>query len=192
MWQLHRADVAEAMYARAQELGATVRFGCPVASIDCASGTVTLDGGEMISADLVIGADGLHSKARSCFLDRPDPAVPTGDLAYRIVLDTDQLSTEATKAVFAPGPPFRIYMGPGGHVVLYTVRGGKQINIVLLVPDDLPSNSKSRVEGNVQEMMDLFENWDPVLKDFLSMVKSVDKWRLQHRTYGARISVTRS
>lgn len=181
MWQLHRADVAEAMHSRALEMGVDVRFGCPVVGIDCAAGTVTLESGEVVEGDLVVGADGLHSKARACFLGRSDPAVPTGDLAYRIVLDTDKLTTESTKKVFAPGPPFRVYMGPGGHVVLYTVKGGKQINIVALVPDDLPSTSKSRVEGNVEEMMQAFRNWDPVLQEFLSMVKSVDKWRLQHR-----------
>ena len=181
MWQLHRADVAEALYNRAIELGANIRFGCPVRNVDCAAGTVILEGGKEIQGDLVIGADGLHSTARSCFFKRKDPAEATGDLAYRIVLDTDQVTTDSAKAVFAKGPPFRVYMGPGGHVVLYTVKGGKQINIVLLVPDDLPSDSKSRVKGNVEEMKQAFSQWDPVLREFLSMVKDVDKWRLMHR-----------
>ena len=50
-------------------------------------------------------------------------------------------------------------------------------NIVLLCPDDLPSDV-AKAHGNVNEMKKLFEDWDPCLIRFLNLVDQVDKWRL--------------
>jgi len=53
------------------------------------------------------------------------------------------------------------------------------LNIVLLVPDDLPQDT-AKAEGDLGEMTKLFEGWDPLLTKFLSNVKKVDKWRLMY------------
>jgi salicylate hydroxylase len=52
-------------------------------------------------------------------------------------------------------------------------------NVVLLVPDDLPSDV-SRQAGSVEEMRELFNDWDPILARFLGQVDKVDKWKLMH------------
>ena len=71
----------QAMWRKAESLGVKFRFGCRVQSIDCAAGKVKLVDGEELSADLVVAADGLHGMSRSCLIGRPDPPVPTGNLA---------------------------------------------------------------------------------------------------------------
>ncbi len=38
-----------------------LRTGCKVVDIDCEKATVTLDNGEKVSGDLVIGADGVNA-----------------------------------------------------------------------------------------------------------------------------------
>ncbi|KAI7585829.1 FAD/NAD(P)-binding domain-containing protein [Hortaea werneckii] len=53
-------------------------------------------------------------------------------------------------------------------------------NIVLLVPDNLPADV-ARQPGSLDEMRQIFANWDPVLNRFLDQVKTVDKWKLMHR-----------
>lgn len=45
--------------------------------------------------------------------------------------------------------------------VNYVLRGGELFNMVLIVPDDIPEESKPTVEGNVVEMCSLFQGWDP-------------------------------
>lgn len=77
-------------------------------------------------------------------------------------------------------PAVRLYAGPLAHVIMYSLKGGEEYNIVLLVPDNLPPNVR-RAEGDTDEMMALFEGWDPLLRKFLAMVTKVDKWRLMHR-----------
>jgi len=93
-------------------------------------------------------------------LGKRDPPLPTGDLAYRIVLNIDQIQdTRLRDMVQTPG--CRFWAGPDAHAVAYSMRGGKMYNVVLLVPDDL-EEGVARTEGNVDEMKKLFEGWDPV------------------------------
>ncbi len=50
--------------------------------------------------------------------------------------------------------------------------------MVLLVPDDMPADSASTLEGNVSEMRNLFKTWDPRIPKLLALCTSVFKWRL--------------
>lgn len=93
-------------------------------------------------------------------LGRNDPPLPTGDLAYRIVLASDQISDPKLRKMVQT-PACRFWVGPDAHVVAYSLRGGAMYNVVLLVPDDL-GEGVARSEGNVDEMKKLFEGWDPV------------------------------
>jgi salicylate hydroxylase len=47
------------------------------------------------------------------------------------------------------------------ETVNYVLKGGKQFNMVLLVPDDIPDGGATTVEGNVEEMRALYKDWDP-------------------------------
>ena len=58
MRNVHRADYQQVLYEAAVERGVTIRLGCPVVSVDEATASVTLKSGEVIRADLIVGADG--------------------------------------------------------------------------------------------------------------------------------------
>ena len=182
-WDLHRVDVQRALYDRAKELGIEVRLGAKVAKIDFDRPALELETGEELNADLLIGADGLWSKCREAFLakqGRTDSPLPTGDLAYRIVLRLEDVEDSELRA-WISNPSCQFWIGPGSHVVAYSLRSGTMFNLVLLVPDDLPENV-ARQRASLEEMRQLFENWDPILNKFLDQVKSVDKWKLMHRS----------
>ena len=181
-WDLHRVDVQVALAEKAKQLGATLRLGSRVADIDFDKPSVKLEGGEELHADLLVGADGLWSKCRERFLakqGKSDVPLPTGDLAYRIVLKLDEVDDPELRDWIA-NPSCQFWIGPGAHVVAYSLRDGHMFNIVLLVPDNLPANV-ARQQGSLDEMRQLFTSWDPVLNRFLDQVKTVDKWKLMHR-----------
>ncbi|KAF4167704.1 hypothetical protein CNMCM6936_004549 [Aspergillus lentulus] len=175
---LHRVDLQQALYARAKELGVTFHLNERVDSIDFDTTTVKTLAGNRYTGDLIIAADGLWSRCRECFLGKKDAPLPTGDLAYRIVLSADQISDPELRA-WVENPECHFWIGPGAHAVAYSLCNGRMFNIVLLVPDNLPPGV-SRQSGSVEEMRKLFEGWDPVLNRFLSYVDSVDKWKLMH------------
>ena len=182
-WDLHRVDVQQALAERAQQLGVKLRLGARVAAIDFEEPKVTLENGDEVDADLVVAADGLWSKSQECFLaaqDRADTPLPTGDLAYRIVLKRDEVKDLELRE-WISNPSCSFWIGPGSHAVAYSLRGGEMFNIVLLCPDDLPADV-AKLPGSLEEMRALFQKWDPVLNRFLDELKSpVDKWKLMHR-----------
>jgi salicylate hydroxylase len=179
---LHRVDLQKALAQRAKDLGVTLSLNSKVTTVDFDSSTVHLEDGSTHVADLLVGADGLWSKCRANFLKqfgKEDTPLPTGDLAYRIVLNLDDLQDKGLREIISK-PACRFWIGPAAHVVAYSVRGGKQYNLVLLVPDTLPPDV-SRSSGDISEMRDIFTKWDPILNRLLDNVKTVDKWKLMHR-----------
>ncbi|KFY06613.1 hypothetical protein V492_07904 [Pseudogymnoascus sp. VKM F-4246] len=176
----HRVDLQLALYKHALSLGVKFELGQKVQTIDFDLPQVITGSGAKFSSDLVVAADGLWSQSRSCFLATKDAPLPTGDLAYRVVLSLDDIKDPELRE-WVSNPSVHFWIGPGAHAVGYSVRAGKMYNIVLLVPDDLPVGV-SRQPGSVEEMKVLFKDWDPILTRFLNIVKSVDKWKLMHRS----------
>ncbi|KAK6596224.1 FAD binding domain-containing protein [Botrytis cinerea] len=130
-----------------------------------------------LTADLVVGADGIFSKLREVMLEREDEPHLTGDLAYRLLLSTKDMLADEELADFVKNPQVNYWMGPDMHAVNYVLRGGELFNMVLLVPDDMPAGATT-LEGNVEEMRALFKDWDPRIPKLLGMCESVYKWRL--------------
>lgn len=182
-WDLHRVDVQRVLADRARELGVEIRLGCRVEDIDFDKATLKLASGEVLHADLLVGADGLWSKCRQRLLAAQglaeDLPLPTGDLAYRIVLELDEVKDPVVKEWISQ-PTCQFWVGPDAHVVAYSVRNGTMSNIVLLVPDNLPADV-ARQAGSLDEMRAIFTKWDPMLNRFLDEVKTVEKWKLMHR-----------
>lgn len=176
---VHRVDLQQLLYQKAQSLGVHVQLDARVARVNTETGQVFLETGEIHQGDLVVGADGLWSRCRESLLGRKDMPLPTGDLAYRIVLELDQI-TDPYLRKWVSDPSVHFWIGPGAHAVGYSLRSGTMYNIVLLCTDDLPNNV-SRQTGSVLEMRKLFAKWDPILLRFLDQVDSVDKWKLMYR-----------
>ena len=176
---LHRADLHSVLVRRARELDVKIELDSKVSDIDFNATSIHLQSGATYSSDLIVAADGLWSRCRECFLGSKDDPLPTGDLAYRIVLPLSQVEDEAVREWISK-PTVHFWIGPKSHAVGYSVRAGTTYNLVLLAPDDLPPEV-ARQPGSVEEMKQLFAGWDPMLTRFLSYVDAVDKWKLMHR-----------
>ncbi|KAF1982850.1 FAD/NAD(P)-binding domain-containing protein [Aulographum hederae CBS 113979] len=185
----HRAELLEVLLQRARELGVRVRTGCRVVDVETGvlqpngrvGAVVVLASGERLSCDIAIGADGINSRTRECMLGRKDPPTPTGDLAYRLLLDPEEMLKDDLLRHFVEEPKVVYWLGDKMHAVGYVVKRGGAFNMVLLVPDDMPREGPSTLEGSVEEMRGMFEDWDPCIPRLLSLCKSVSKWRLSIR-----------
>lgn len=182
---MHRVDLQLSLYDRARDLGVRFCLGEKVDAIDFELPEITTESGTKARADLIVAADGLWSRCRSNFLGTSDPPWPTGDLAYRVVLDVEQIDDPELK-LWVKKPSVHFWIGPNAHAVGYSMRGGQMYNLVLLVPDDLPLGV-SKQPGSADEMRALFNDWDPILGRFLRMVNRVDKWKLMHREFAPEI-----
>lgn len=156
-----------------------------------------VDGGQIISGNVVVGADGipkpfsncrglllisikgLWSIARDQVLGYPSPPHETGDLAYRATLKTADLLALNDDQVteFCTQSRCTLWMGPKKHCVLYPLKGGSEFNLVLIRPDNLPPGI-DKIQGEIGEMRETFKGWDSSLTTIISRIPSVLKWKL--------------
>jgi salicylate hydroxylase len=132
-WHVHRADFHRAMLERAIELGVQVHINSQVTEVRFnPPPRVTVTGGKVYTADLVIGCDGLRSICREALVGRADPPHETGDIAYRILVPTEDMRRHKELHEFLESPAINFWMGPDGHAACYLLKGGNLYNIVLL------------------------------------------------------------
>ncbi|KAI9700290.1 MAG: hypothetical protein M1836_002305 [Candelina mexicana] len=157
---LHRVDLHQTLARRARDLGVDIWLGVRIRDVEFEGPSIRLDDGQVVKGDVVLAADGLWSSTRNLLLGEPTPPKPTGDLAYRILLDAKDIEDLELRE-WITKPALHIWLGPKSHVVGYSIRGGQMYNLVLLCPDDLPAGV-SKAEGDLEEMRELFEGWDPM------------------------------
>lgn len=118
-YDLHRADLHKALFDRATELGTQVHVNSLVTDVrfdDSNVAFVTTKAGKVWEADLVVGADGLHSQCRSFILGKKDHPRHTGDMAYRLLLDGDELRSDPDFKPFLDDRAVTYWYGPGAHI----------------------------------------------------------------------------
>lgn len=84
-WDFYRANLCQCLLDRAVKLGARIVTNARVVyfrvSADNLTAKVFIADGRTMTADLVVGADGINSKMRESLLNRKDPSIPSGDLS---------------------------------------------------------------------------------------------------------------
>jgi salicylate hydroxylase len=121
----HRADLQQCLVKRAAELGVVVTCNARVVDVsvgkDGATATATVADGRQWTGDLVVGADGIFGKLTEGLLGRVDPPVKTGDLAYRLLLSTEEMLKDPDLAELVTEPQVNYWLGPDAHAGMFKV-----------------------------------------------------------------------
>ena len=119
-WDFHRADLHRCLVDHVLALGGRIICNSRVDDVQCDEeqhqATVIVQKGKRYSADLVVGADGLHTQLRRIITGHDEPPTPTGDLAYRLLLDASKVRANPQLAHFIANPEVNTWIGPGAHV----------------------------------------------------------------------------
>lgn len=80
---------------------AKINLGAEVVDVDCEDGTVTLADGSRHKKDLIVAADGVHSRFAYKVTGFDSPAARTGQAAFRFLIPTKTLlEDEKTRPLF--------------------------------------------------------------------------------------------
>ena len=171
---VHRADLQAALVAEINDNpDIELRLGCQFEDLaPHARGlTVVARSGTMRQPEValaLVGADGIWSTVRHHLFPQAQPQF-SGLIAWRGTLEATQLPREhAARRV-------QLWMGPNAHLVAYPISGGRQINVVAVVPGTWNRPGWS-APGEVGEIKTIFAStpWPSAAR---MLIGAVDEWR---------------
>ncbi len=176
-WMVHRGDfhrvllnALEAAKPGCVHLGAR----CTGFTQDGGGVTLTTQDGRHIHGDVLVGADGVHSRIRNALFGE-SKAKFTGFICWRAVIPMSRLPERLHR-------PYGVnWMGPHGHVVTYPLRRGELLNLVTAIErDDWLGESWSE-PGDMAEFRADLAIWHPDVQAILDQVDVPYKWALLGR-----------
>jgi len=173
-WTMHRADLLEllrsAVPAQAIELGQR----CTGVRQDPGGVTLTFAAGGQVNADVVIGADGIHSVVREHVTTASVPR-ESGLTAWR------SLVPAAAAPAFARRPVQTLWLGHRHHLVHYPVSAGRLVNIVAFSPARAGEVESWSAVGRADDLAAEFAGWDRRLGELIAAAEQVGRWSVLDR-----------
>ena len=129
---------------------------------------------EAIEVDLVVGADGIHSRVRHLLFGPEKPRF-TGCVAWRGLVPTERVRHLGIEVAS------HNWMGPDGHVVHYWVGAGKFMNVVCVTEHGEWTEEGWTTPGKVEDALARFEGWHPTVRALIGSFPQTFVWALHDR-----------
>ena len=170
---MHRADLIEVLHRQLPDRVIHLGARCTEVEAGDVGAKVRFADGRQIEADVVIGADGIHSAVRKSLFGATAPRF-TGCACWRGLVPFD---------AFPPGIVSRdgtMYMGPRSHIIYYLVRGGELVNFVAHIDSDWTGELWTQ-ECDRSEVIETYAGWHEPLLRLLASAERYYKWALYDR-----------
>ena len=171
---IHRADLLDILLSVVP--GETIKLGRKCTGVEQGEKAARLSfaDGSTAEADVVIGADGIHSVVRGAVADVM-PASFSGLCLWRCMIPGQRASE------FALRPAQALWIGPGRHVVHYPIRNREWVNAVAVTPVPEWNAESWATTGDVGDLVAEFEGWDSRLTDLLAASSTATRWAMLER-----------
>jgi salicylate hydroxylase len=171
---VHRADLLDVLAGALPPGLVTLGKRCTRVEPDGATAVARFADGSEIEADVIIGADGIHSAVRTSLFGPDDPRF-TGKICYRSVIPTAAVSGSG------PSADNGQWLGPHGTIVLYPLRGEELINVVCHYDDDGYRHESWITECSREEVLGRYAGWHESLLRLFAAGNTWYKWALYDR-----------
>jgi salicylate hydroxylase len=172
---IHRADLLGLLVE--QLPSGVVRAGhrCTDFSQDAESATAGFANGAAATADVVIGADGIHSVLQEFVVEPTEPEF-SGVVAYRGLVP---------RPGGYPADTMRLWVGESKHFLAFPVRAGQLLNYVGFVPSDTSIRESWSAGGDPAVLAAEFAGWDPAIGEVIAAISGPDgtgfRWGMYDR-----------
>jgi 2-polyprenyl-6-methoxyphenol hydroxylase-like FAD-dependent oxidoreductase len=165
---IHRGDLLRLLVkACKRQKNIELNLSSPVKGLTVEKGVPALKaGGKLIKGAAIIGADGVRSTIRAETIN-DGGAVPTGHIIGRALIPGHIMPDTS--------PVVCLWMLPGGHVVHYPIRGGKDYNVVAAFDGNWQEDGWT-APASKAEIEERFEHCTGRLRDILAVVREWHKW----------------
>jgi len=171
---LHRADLLAALEALLPP--GTIRFDTKIMALDPDTATLTLNTGEALSFDAIIGADGIHSIVRNTLFG-PDAPKFTGLVSWRGVFPRERAPDQPDLDAFTKwwGP------GPDRQIVTFPLTHGREIFVFATHHQEGWAEEGWTLPGDLEELRSHYADFHPEARALLGALDSVTRSALHVR-----------
>ena len=151
-----------------------LHLGCHVEALeDCDSRMrVRCSSGAIFDADVVIGADGVHSLARD-WVTGGDDAMYSGTSGFRGLVPVELLPS-----LPEPGT-LQFWIGPGAHLLHYPISDGSMINFLAVIEGPEKWTGPAWMEtAEPGAHLEAFAGWHPAVTEMIGAVPQSPRWGL--------------
>jgi salicylate hydroxylase len=173
-YHFHRGDLAELLGAALP--AECVHVGHKLVGLEPKGERVTarFENGASAETDLVVGADGIHSRVRHLLFGPEKPRF-TGCVAWRGLVPAERIRRLDIEVAS------HNWMGPGGHVVHYWVAGGSFMNVVCVTEHGDWTEEGWTTPGKVADVAARYEGWHPTVRGLIAAFPQTFIWALHDR-----------
>jgi salicylate hydroxylase len=173
-YHFHRADLID-LLAEAFGRG-NIELGRRLVDVEQDESGVTayFQDGTSERGDLLIGADGIHSRTRERLFGEEKPRF-SGQIAYRGLAPAERVAHLSL--------PLDVtnWVGPGGHFVHYYVSAGRFLNFIAVSEEATWTREQWSDRGSISDAVKNYEGWHPQIATILTAVDETFKWALFDR-----------
>jgi salicylate hydroxylase len=174
-YSVHRADLHDALRAALGDRHVTLGALCVSVEQHASEVAIRFGDGRTASADLLIGADGIHSVVRE-YVVGPDRPSWSGQIAWR------GLAPGAVGHEVGLELRHQLFLGPRRMFIAYYVASGRLINWVGVSQNDDEWTAESwSARGDRDEALTLYAGWHPQVRAIIGATESIYKWALFDR-----------
>ena len=168
---VHRVAFLQTLADRLAGEGLTLGRRC-VAVVERPGGAeVHFADGASASADVVVGADGVHSVIRPHVAGEVRGRF-SGTVGYRGLVAVDDMPS-------LPDPtPLQFWAGPGRHLLHYAIDGGRTVNFLAVVRVPEWTKVTWMEECAVSDAVDAFAGWHPAVTEMVGSTNVGARWAL--------------
>jgi salicylate hydroxylase len=127
--------------------------------------------GATATADVVVGADGVHSVIRPHVAGEMRGRF-SGTVGYRGLVPVEKMPS------LPDSTPLQFWAGPGRHLLHYSIDGGRIVNFLAVVRVPTWTNDTWMEECEVGDAVDAFAGWHPGVTEMVGATDVGTRWAL--------------